>query len=219
LHSKLQLVLALTTSLKSSEEITRVLSLPLSLHVDNYGVAFSEMGRNFLNSLLITAPAVVLSILIGSIAGYPLAMTRARGGKITYFVLLSAMLVPFQIMQIPLFFMIHSIGLCDTIPGMWLVHTAYTIDRYNIAALGAEPHLDGIVENPGTPKHAVALCHDQKILTVDLDFRSGPIFDDIGGDPLRLQEGAVALDGLAGFGTEPQRAVLEHPNRISGDHA
>lgn len=121
------LALALTTSLKSPEEITRVLSLPLSLHVQNYGVAFAEMGRSFLNSLLITAPAVVLSILIGSIAGYPLAMTRGRGGKIAYFILLSGMLVPFQIVQIPLFFMIHAIGLYDTIPGMWLVHTAYAV--------------------------------------------------------------------------------------------
>ena len=34
------------------------------------------------------------------------------------------MLVPFQIVQIPLFFMIRSIGLYDTIPGMWLAHTA-----------------------------------------------------------------------------------------------
>ena len=121
------LVLALTTSLKSPEEITRVLSLPLSFHVQNYAVAFSEMGRSFLNSLMITAPAVVLSILIGSIAGYPLAMTRGRGGKITYFILLSGMLVPFQIVQIPLFLMIHDLGLYDTIPGMWLVHTAYAV--------------------------------------------------------------------------------------------
>jgi ABC-type glycerol-3-phosphate transport system permease component len=121
------LVLAVMTSLKSPAEITRVLSLPLSLYFQNYAAAFSEMGRSFLNSLLITAPAVALSILVGSIAGYPLAMTRGRGGKITYFILLTGMLVPFQIVQIPLFFMIHSIGLYDTIPGMWLVHTAYAV--------------------------------------------------------------------------------------------
>jgi ABC-type glycerol-3-phosphate transport system permease component len=121
------LVLAVFTSLKSPAEITEVLSLPRSLYVQNYSVAFSEMGRSFLNSILITGPAVMFSILIGSVAGYPLALMRGRGGTLTYFVLLTGMLVPFQIVQIPLFFLIHSIGLYDTIAGMWLVHTAYAV--------------------------------------------------------------------------------------------
>ena len=121
------LTLAILTSLKSPAEIIQVLSLPRSLTVANYGVALAEMGHSFINSILITVPAVVLSILIGCIAGYPLALTRGRGGKITYFVLLTGMLVPFQIVQVPLFFMIHKLGLFDTVAGMWLVHTAYAV--------------------------------------------------------------------------------------------
>src|SRR5690606_3469502 len=33
----------------------------------------------------------------------------------------------FQIVQIPLFIIIRSIGLYDSIAGMWLVHTAYSV--------------------------------------------------------------------------------------------
>lgn len=121
------LVLAFLTSIKSPAEITRVLALPSDIYIENYRIAFERMGRSFLNSVAITGPAVVLSIAVGAVAAYPLAFMRGRGGRITYFVLLTGMLVPFQIVQIPLFLMIRAIGLFDTIPGLWLVHTAYAV--------------------------------------------------------------------------------------------
>ncbi|MDF0599470.1 carbohydrate ABC transporter permease [Psychromarinibacter sp. C21-152] len=121
------LIVAALTSLKSPAEITRVLSLPTDLWWQNYAAAFDRMGRSFFNSIAITVPAVAFSILIGAVAGYPLAYMRGAGGKAIYFLLLTGMLVPFQIVQIPLFFMIQGLGLYDTVPGMWLVHTAYGI--------------------------------------------------------------------------------------------
>lgn len=121
------LLLALSTSLKSPAELTQVFSLPSTPYWHNYAVAIDRMGRSFVNSLLITGPAVVFSIAIGAISAYPLAYTRGRGGTIAYFVLLTGMLVPFQIVQIPLFFLVHTLGLYDTIPGLWLVHAAYGV--------------------------------------------------------------------------------------------
>ncbi len=121
------LMVALLTSLKSPAEVTRVMSLPSTPYFENYAIAYERMGRSLLNSILITVPSVVLSLLVGSIAGYPLAHMRGAGGRGVYLFLLTGMLVPFQIVQIPLFFLIRSIGLYDTIPGMWLVHTAYAV--------------------------------------------------------------------------------------------
>lgn len=121
------LIVALMTSLKSPSEITRVLSIPTTLYFHNYAIAYERMGRSFFNSIAITVPAVVLSVGIGAIGGYPLAYMRGKGGRITYFILLSGMLVPFQIVQIPLFFLIRNMGLYDTIPGMWVTHTAYAV--------------------------------------------------------------------------------------------
>ena len=121
------LVVAVLTSFKTPSEVTRVLSIPSQLYWQNYAIAFERAGRTFLNSLLITAPAVGLSLLVGAIAGYPLAYMRGASGKVVYFILLTGMLVPFQIVQIPLFFLIQKIGLYDTIAGMWLVHAAYAV--------------------------------------------------------------------------------------------
>jgi len=121
------LVVALLTSLKSPSEITRVISLPSELFFENYAIAYERMGRSFLNSIAITVPSVILSLLVGAISGYPLAYIRGAGGRIVYFFLLTGMLVPCQIVHIPLFFLVRSVGLYDTIPGMWLVHVAYSV--------------------------------------------------------------------------------------------
>lgn len=121
------LVIAVLTSFKSPPELTHVLSFPGEFYWQNYSIAFSRMGRGLINSIAITVPAVALSILIGAVAGYPLAYMRGAGGKFVYFILLTGMLVPFQIVQIPLFFLVQGLGLYDTIAGMWLVHTAYAV--------------------------------------------------------------------------------------------
>ena len=73
------LIVAVMTSVKSPSELTRVLSLPSEFYWQNYTAAFSRMGRSFFNSVAITVPAVVLSILIGAVAGYPLAYMERRG--------------------------------------------------------------------------------------------------------------------------------------------
>lgn len=121
------LVVAFMTSLKSPSELTQVLQLPSQLYFENYARAWQQMGRTFINSLLITGPAVVFSILVGTMAAYPLAYMRGRSSGLVYFLLLTGMLVPFQIVQIPLFLIVRWLGLYDTIAGMWLVHTAYAV--------------------------------------------------------------------------------------------
>ena len=121
------LMVAVMTSLKSPSELTQVLNLPTQLYFENYVRAWDKMGRTFINSLVITGPAVVFSILVGTMAAYPITYMKGRPSRIVYFFLLTGMLVPFQIVQIPLFLIIRWLGLYDTIPGMWLVHTAYAV--------------------------------------------------------------------------------------------
>lgn len=121
------ILVALNTSLKSPREVLDVLSLPATPSFANYGEAWDQIGPSFINSLMITVPAVVFSVLIGAIGAYPLSQIQGRAGFFIYLFLLSGMLVPYQIVQIPLFSLIRSFGLYNTIVGMWLVHTAYAV--------------------------------------------------------------------------------------------
>jgi glucose/mannose transport system permease protein len=121
------LLLVLTASLKTPQELQTVLSLPATLNLTNYVEGWRRIGPSILNSLYITAPAVVLSIFVGAMAAYPLSHARIPGGRIIFLFLLAGMLVPHQVVQIPLFMMMRALGLYNSIPGMWLVHLAYGI--------------------------------------------------------------------------------------------
>ena len=121
------LLVALNTSLKTPAEVLDVLSLPAMPIFSNYAEAWDKIGRMFLNSIMITVPGVILSVFVGAIAAYPLSQIRGTAGFVIYLFLLTGMLVPYQIVQIPLFSLMRSLGLYNTIPGMWLVHTAYGV--------------------------------------------------------------------------------------------
>lgn len=123
----LPLVVVMNASLKTPADIMHVLALPTQIEWQNYVVGWERIGRSLWNSVLITGPSVVLSILIGAMAAYPLAQVRFRGDRLIFLFLLAGMLVPHQVVQIPLFMMMRAMGLYNTIPGLWLVHLAFGI--------------------------------------------------------------------------------------------
>jgi ABC-type glycerol-3-phosphate transport system permease component len=121
------ILVAIVSAFKTQAELTDVLSLPGELRFDNFILGWQQVGSGVINSLMITVPSVILSVLIGCVAAYPLSMMNAKNSRFVYFFLLSGMFVPFQIVQIPVFYITRAIGLYNTIPGLWLVHVAYGI--------------------------------------------------------------------------------------------
>jgi len=121
------IVVAINTSLKAPAEVLDVFSLPAVPYLTNYVQAWHQIGRTFFNSLMITVPGVALSVFLGAVAGFPLSQIKGRVGFIVYLFLLTGMLVPYQIVQIPLFSLMRNLGFHNTIPGMWLVHAAYGV--------------------------------------------------------------------------------------------
>lgn len=123
----LPLLMAVNASFKAPGEIQYALQLPGSLYLENYARAWNRIGPNMINSVLITVPAVILSVFVGCLSAYPLSHVNIPGGRFIYLILLAGLLIPHQAVQIPLFTIMRAIGLYNTIPGMWLVHTAYGI--------------------------------------------------------------------------------------------
>lgn len=121
------LVTMLITSMKAPSELIDVFAIPKGFYWNNYVSAFERIGRGLLNSLLITLPAVVLSAFVGSLAAYPLSQFHFKGDYFFYMLLLIGLFIPFQIVLIPLFQIMRTLRLYDTIPGLWLVHAAYGI--------------------------------------------------------------------------------------------
>jgi putative chitobiose transport system permease protein len=76
--------------------------------------------RYLLNSALYVAIGVPLFVLVSAMTAYPLATMRFRGGTLMFFVFLSTMFVPSELMLIPRFLVVSQLDLTSTYAGVVL---------------------------------------------------------------------------------------------------
>lgn len=99
--------------------------------VQNYAEVFnparSPMLRYFINSVVITLPAVFFSIFFSAMAGYTLAIHRFRGRILLYAMFIAGNFVPFQILMIPVRTLFANLDLLDTLAALIIFHTAFQI--------------------------------------------------------------------------------------------
>lgn len=99
------------------------------LTLGNYARAWeSGLSNQVLNSFVITVGAVLLTVAVGVLASYAFARLRFRGKRTAYFLLITTMIVPIQIILIPLLPWFQTLGLSEgrlQLVGIILVHTAF----------------------------------------------------------------------------------------------
>jgi alpha-glucoside transport system permease protein len=89
------------------------------------------MGEAFLNSLLVTIPAVVIPITIAAFAAYAFAWLEFPGRSFFFVVVVGLMVVPLQMALIPLLSLyvdindLIGIKLNGEFLGVWLAHTGF----------------------------------------------------------------------------------------------
>lgn len=124
----------LSTSLKGAGE--NIYAFPPSLFpqeptLANYvGVFESQPFFTYLlNSSLVAALSVVSNLLLASLAAYPLARMDFRGRGLVFGTLLATMMVPFQLLMIPVYELALALGLHNSTAGLVLPHacTAFGI--------------------------------------------------------------------------------------------
>ncbi|MFJ3789371.1 carbohydrate ABC transporter permease [Kitasatospora sp. NPDC090091] len=76
--------------------------------------AKTGIGRVLLNSLLVAGLQTVGALVVALLAGYAFAKFRFRGRSFLFVLLLSTLVVPEQVMLVPLFKMMRSFGLLDS---------------------------------------------------------------------------------------------------------
>jgi raffinose/stachyose/melibiose transport system permease protein len=102
------------------------LSLPETWTFDNYVTALTNgnVARNWLNSVLVTIPSVLFIVFIGVAAGYALEVMiwKGRNGVLLY--ILAGIMIPGQMILVPLFITYFRIGITDT---LWPLIITYTV--------------------------------------------------------------------------------------------
>ncbi|WP_420852202.1 carbohydrate ABC transporter permease [Paenibacillus hamazuiensis] len=115
-------------SLKPSKELLRyglnVKLQPELLSFRNYAFLFSASAKKYLdwyqNSLLISAVYTVCCLLLSSMVGYGLAMYRFFGRNVIFVLVLLVMMVPVEIIILPLYKQMIAFRLIDTFSGVIL---------------------------------------------------------------------------------------------------
>ena len=78
----------------------------------------NPFGRYFFNSTLIAVVTVALNLLFCSLAAYPLARLNFRGRELIFSLVVATILIPFQIVMIPLYILTVQLGLTNSYLGV-----------------------------------------------------------------------------------------------------
>jgi alpha-glucoside transport system permease protein len=100
-----------------------------SFTLDNYRDALSSngggLGTFFVNSAVITIPAVIIPICLASLAAYAFAWIDFKGRNLLFVAVFALQIVPIQVTLIPLLSLYVKAGLAGTFWTIWLSHTMF----------------------------------------------------------------------------------------------
>ena len=86
-----------------------------------------KFDHYFKNSAIVTVFSTLLCLILSSLAAYGLSIKRVPGNKIIYPIMLACMIVPAQILLVPLYQLLQDMHLISTYSGLILIHTAWNM--------------------------------------------------------------------------------------------
>jgi ABC-type glycerol-3-phosphate transport system permease component len=94
--------------------------IPSDPQFQNYPEAYGRMdfNRYFINSIIVAFGVTILHVLLASMAGYGLAKYRFGGRRYLLLAILATLMLPLEIIMIPLFLTVQDLGWLDTYQGL-----------------------------------------------------------------------------------------------------
>ncbi len=116
-------MLATSLSRAANSSMPRIPRLwPPDASLFNYRVALTNLPilRYYFNSVLVTTLTTLGYLFTSSLAGYAFAKGRFPGKRVLFILLLTTMMIPFEIRMIPLYLFMHALGLDNTLAALIL---------------------------------------------------------------------------------------------------
>ena len=111
-----------STSFKAEAEVFAIPVhwLPEIFKPNNYPEAFAiaPFGRYFYNSLFVAVVVVLTTLFFSALAGYGFAKFSFPGRRIAFLFVLSTMMIPFQVLLIPLYVVVYKFGWTNSYAGL-----------------------------------------------------------------------------------------------------
>ncbi|TVX96692.1 carbohydrate ABC transporter permease [Cohnella terricola] len=124
------LYLVFINAFKRYDEIlTSAASFPQAFQFDNFATVWQEMRfpSVFGNSLVITVFSVLGILLFSSAAAYQLVRRPGKVSNVIFLAILSAMIIPFQTMMIPLLMVAKDFHMINNLPGIIIMYWGFGI--------------------------------------------------------------------------------------------
>ena len=143
--------ISVTTSLKTKPELAKsVLGLPQQLYWANYSEAMvrSNFLRSLGNSCVVTFPSVALLVLMSSMGGYAIARFGRARKPIGFMdkIYLAALMIPFQILMIPVYKLYKQLGLQNNVLGVLIMLTGNSMAYSTFLYVGFIKSVPGELE-------------------------------------------------------------------------
>jgi multiple sugar transport system permease protein len=85
--------------------------------------------RYFLNSVVVAAVVLAGNVVFCTMAGYAFARYRIRGKRLLFFLVVSTIMLPKQVILVPMYILMQRAGLIDT---YWALILPFLADPFNI---------------------------------------------------------------------------------------
>lgn len=114
----------LGTSFKSATEIVRLppTLIPENFTLKSYQTIFNDprvpLERFYLNSVIVTFSIVMMVLFTSSLAGFVFAKYKFFGKNLFFTLILATMMIPFQVIMIPLYLILVRLTITDSLLGL-----------------------------------------------------------------------------------------------------
>lgn len=129
-----------TFSLKSNEEIfgKNVIGLPQNWLWSNFTTAMNtgNMGLYFVNSLLVTAAAIFISIMAAMMACYALTRIRWKGAKLTNAFFMLGLTIPIQASIVPVYVVLSKLHWLNRYSTLIVPYSAFALSMAILICTG-----------------------------------------------------------------------------------
>ena len=120
------LVFMFTASVMPANDIMKMPYrwIPKGFHWQNYwqGIRGNDGSfiylRNILNSLIVASAVTMTTVFLSALTGYGLAKFRFKGRYAVFLMILGTMMIPFEVIMIPLYLIITKLGIQNSYGGL-----------------------------------------------------------------------------------------------------
>ncbi len=114
------------------------LALPIPPAVGNLGDAWerANLGAALLNSTWVAAMSVAGTLVLATPAAFALTRLRPPGRAALFLLVLAPLVIPSEVLIVPLFSIYRTLGLINSLPGLALVNVVFSVSFATVILAG-----------------------------------------------------------------------------------